>query len=358
MSTVSAGIDLKQALAEIAAAAPGLDAQPRFPTEAFSALAGAGVLGSGRGVAEQWSLVRAVARADGSVGRILDGHLNGVERVGLLGSPHLDAEELEAVACGRLLLGVWGADPVGGEGEGDPAILASGPTATMILRGSKTFCSGAGGVDRALVLARSPAGGAPSIAYLDTRDERCIIDRAWYRAAGLRASESHRVSFDGAPVMAVLGDPGELGREPWFGRDALRTTAHWAGLADAGADAALHELAARHCADPLAALAAGRIAAARTTIDAVLAQAAQAVEADPDEPTAARSVMVRSAVAGAAGAILDEAARACGARPFAVGGALDRARRDLELFVVQHRLDPLLARVGAQLLRERREERR
>jgi hypothetical protein len=68
--------------------------------------------------------------------------------------------------------------------------------------------------------------------------------------------------------------------------------------------------------------------------------------------------MVRSAVAGAASAILDEAARACGARPFAVGGALDRARRDLELFVVQHRLDPLLARIGAQLLRERREDRR
>ena len=358
MSTVSAGIDLEQALADIATAAPALDVHPRFPTEAFAGLASAGALAAGRTSAEQWSLVREVARADGSVGRILDGHLNGVERVGLLGEPQLGVDELEAVAGGRLLLGVWGADPVAEEGEGEPATLETSPNGMTVLRGSKTFCSGAGGVDRALVLARAPAGAAPSIAYLDTRDERCIIDRGWYRAAGLRASESHRVSFDGAPVMAVLGDPGELGREPWFGRDALRTTAHWAGLADAGADAALHELAARHCADPLAALAAGRIAAARTTIDAVLARAAQAVEIDSDEPTAALSVMVRSAVAGAAGAILDEAARACGARPFAVGGALDRARRDLELFVVQHRLDPLLARIGARLLRERREDRR
>ena len=44
--------------------------------------------------------------------------------------------------------------------------------------------------------------------------------------------------------------------------------------------------------------------------------------------------------------LLDEAARACGSRPFARAAALDRARRDLELFLLQHRLDPMLARAG------------
>ena len=44
--------------------------------------------------------------------------------------------------------------------------------------------------------------------------------------------------------------------------------------------------------------------------------------------------------------ILDEAASATGSRPFATGTALDRARRDFELFVLQHRLDPLVARLG------------
>jgi len=357
VSAVSAGIDLEQALADIATAAPALDAQPRFPTEAFAGLASAGALAAGRTSSEQWSLVREVARADGSVGRILDGHLNGVERVGLLGEPQLDVDELAAVAGGRLLLGVWGADPVVEEGEGEPAALETSPDGMTVLRGSKTFCSGAGGVDRALVLACSPAGAAPSIAYLDTRDERCVIDRRWYRASGLRASESHRVTFDGAPVMAILGEPGELGREPWFGRDAIRTAAHWAGLADATAEAALQELAARRARDPLAALAAGRIAAAGAIIDAVLAQAAHAVEAYPAEPAGALSVMLREAVARAGATIIDEAARACGSRLFAVGGALDRARRDLELFVLQHRIDPLLARLGAQLLGERQEGR-
>ena len=51
---------------------------------------------------------------------------------------------------------------------------------------------------------------------------------------------------------------------------------------------------------------------------------------------------------------LDEAARACGSHPFATGGGLDRVRRDLELFVLQHRLDPIVARAGAAALEEAR----
>jgi hypothetical protein len=61
----------------------------------------------------------------------------------------------------------------------------------------------------------------------------------------------------------------------------------------------------------------------------------------------------RVAIADCCRALLDEAARACGSRPFARGGALDRARRDLELFLLQHRLEPLLARVGDTELSER-----
>ena len=39
--------------------------------------------------------------------------------------------------------------------------------------------------------------------------------------------------------------------------------------------------------------------------------------------------------------------------PFDTGGRLDRARRDLETFLLQHRLEPLLTRLGAQRLTQR-----
>lgn len=46
-----------------------------------------------------------------AVGRILEGHLNGTERVSLLAPEPLRSAELEAIAAGELLLGVWGDDP-------------------------------------------------------------------------------------------------------------------------------------------------------------------------------------------------------------------------------------------------------
>jgi hypothetical protein len=59
---------------------------------------------------------------------------------------------------------------------------------------------------------------------------------------------------------------------------------------------------------------------------------------------------MRAEIDRAAKAILEAAAGACGSHPFVTAGRLDRARRDLETFLLQHRLDPLLARLGAREL--------
>ena len=337
-------------LEAIARGAAALDADPAFPEAAFERLAADGALALTAGDrhpgrAREWAAVRAVARADGSVGRIFEGHLNGVERIAVAAPEPLRSAELAAVREGRLRLGVWGADPAAGEGE--PARLADTP-AGLALTGEKVFCSGAGGLQRALVLARGEEPGPPSLVYVDLADVE--IDRAWYRAGGMRASESHRVRFRDTPVLAVLGAPGELGREPWFSRDAIRTAAAWAGMADSAADAALADLAARGEPDDLRALGAGRIVTARATIDRWLEHAAARADEDPEADLRSLSVQLREAIAGAARTLLDEAARACGSRPFATGGALDRARRDLELFVLQHRLDPMVARLGREAL--------
>jgi len=332
-------------LALIAAGAQRRDATAGFPDDAFRALADAGALAltvPPRPRAQEWPAVRAVAAADASVGRLYEGHLNGVERIAVTAPEPLRAAELAAVAAGERRLGVWGADP--GPGEGEPARLvpAAGGWA---LEGVKIFCSGAGGLDRALVTARHPEGGAPRLAYVELAGD-CEVDPTWFRAGGMRASESHRVVFHGARVVALLGGPGELVREPWFSRDALRTAAAWAGIADTAADAALADLGARPELDDLRAHAAGRIVTARATIDRWLAHAAERADADPQAPLSELAVLARVAIVDAGNAILSEAGRACGSRPFATGTALDRARRDFELFALQHRLDPMLARVG------------
>ncbi|HUC01183.1 MAG TPA: hypothetical protein VMS11_15300 [Solirubrobacterales bacterium] len=344
---------LDQALAAIAAGAEELDREPRFPAEAFRALAGAGALEApvgaaraDRSVLPEWRLLRRVAAADASVGRILDGHLNAVERLEVSAGGQLRESELSRLRGGRRLLGVWGADP--GPGEGSPARLRStGPG--MTLSGVKTFCSGAGGVDAALVMVGSDDGEAPRLALVDCAEIE--IDRDWYRAAGLRASESHRVVFHDAEVIGLLGDPGELGRQPWFSRDAMRTAASWIGMFDAAAEGAFAELARARAEDPLGQLAAGRIEALRGTIEGWFLRGAEAATHRGElKPVA---IAMRAEIDRAAKALLETAAAACGSHPFVTGGRLDRGRRDLETFLLQHRLDPLLAGLGAERLRSR-----
>jgi alkylation response protein AidB-like acyl-CoA dehydrogenase len=352
-------LELTRVLEQIAvgAAARERDLLPPFPEEPIALLGRVGALAWGAQAgttrppaAAELDLVRRVARADGSVGRIFDGHLNAVERLAVQGPAELRNRELAAVRAGRLRAGVWGGDPV--PGEGPPAAVV-GQGASAVLRGVKTFCSGAGGIDRALVLARAPEGGHPLAVWIDVSDPQSVeIDTSWYRSFGLRASVSHRVVFHDAPVLARFGGPGALAEQPWFGRDALRTAATWAGMADTAMDSALAELSGRPDPRALEGLAVGRILTAQRTIGLWLDAGADAM--DGGEDLAPIALHARVAIAASCRTLLDEAARACGSRPFAQGSALDRARRDLEVFLLQHRLDPQLARLGLQALSEQR----
>jgi hypothetical protein len=349
---------LEGVLASIERSADERDQAPvrQFPDDAFALLREAGALsfnahpGERRPPADlELSLVRRVAAADGSVGRIFDGHLNAVERLAVQGPAELRDAELQAVCEGQLLAGVWGGNPEAGEGS--PAEISTVAGAEVI-RGVKTFCSGAGGLDRAAVLVRDPTAAQPVLVWVDLGDAGVEVDRAWYRAAGLVASESHRVVFHDVPVMARLGAPGAIAAQPWFARDALRTTASWAGMADTAVRGALAGLASRAPRTDLEALAAGRVLTAQRTIDAWMSIAAAAIDGvDPDLP--AMAIHARAAVAEACRSLLEEAARGCGSAPFVRGGTLDRARRDLELFLLQHRLDPLLVRIGSAALERR-----
>ena len=350
-------LSLDEALARISLRAHELDTTPRLPRENLDDLRAAGMLQltndrAGARLREEIALVRALARADASTARIFDGHLNGVERLALGAPEGLREAELAWIAAGKLLLGVWGADPALGEGE--PARVVSGKSGLLVLRGVKTFCSGAGGVQRALVVVREGEGSDSSaprarrLAYVDT-SEGVEIDRDWYRASGLRSSESHRVEFVDTPVLALLGGANELARQPFFARDGVRTAATWAGIADGIFAAAARALGEREPDEhQLSAL--GRMRVARETIDRWLEHAGARLEDEEVADPAGLATSCRAAIIEASRTIADEAAQACGSRSLIAGGELDRGRRDLDLFVLQHRLEPQLAKLGRSTL--------
>jgi hypothetical protein len=361
-------LSMGEALARIAVRARELDAAPRLPDENLVDLRAAGMLQlpadrSAVSLSREIELVRALARADASTARIFDGHLNGVERLALSAPAELREAELEGIASGELLLGVWGADPAPGEGE--PARMIRDRDGLLVLRGAKTFCSGAGAVQRALVVVTASdasalaatAGGEPApasrpgarrLAYVDT-SEGVLIDRSWYRASGLRASESHRVEFVDARVLALLGGENELLHQPWFARDGVRTAATWAGIADGLYDATVSALGEREP-DEHQLRALGKLRVARATIDRWLEHAGSRLDDRDLQDPAALATECRAAIIDACRTIADEAAQACGSRSLIAGDALDRGRRDLDLFLLQHRLDPQLAKLGRATL--------
>jgi alkylation response protein AidB-like acyl-CoA dehydrogenase len=347
-------LTLQRALEHIAGRADGFDREPRFAQENFDDLVAAGALQAAAekpgDLPAEITLVRAVATSDASTARILDGHLNGVERL-FRGAPgQLREREMQAIRDGRLLLGVWGADPAPGEGPPAQLIRQDGQ---LYLRGVKTFCSGAGGVQRALVVAADEQRQR-RLAYLDT-SEAIMIDRGWYRASGLRSSESHRVEFHDTPVVALLGEVGELSAEPWFSRDAVRTMATWVGLCDCILQSTL-QLTDPERASEVQAHGVGRMLVAHATIERWLTHAASQL-ADPrraasshGEDPAQLATLCRIAICEASREIATLAATICGSRALADGGALERARRDLDLFLLQHRLDPKISALGQTAL--------
>ena len=147
-------------------------------------------------------------------------------------------------------------------------------------------------------------------------------------------------------------------REPYFSRDAIRTAVSWIGIADRAVDATLDILSAKTRStgdepDALVSLALGKIKVTQATMHRWLEYASRQADEDPNESLASFSIHLRESVAKACREILDEAARAVGSHPFATAGDLDRCRRDLELYMLQHRLDPALARAGRREILDR-----
>lgn len=290
---------------------------------------------------DELAAVRAVAAAGLGAARVFDGHRNALERLLVHRASDVDGDLRDEVATGKLALGVWGADP--GAGEGTPAVLDEDGASVS---GVKVFCSGAGFVDLAIVLVRRRADARPTLPVLvDARDHmRVQIDREWFAAPALAESHSHRVSFDRAPILATLGEEGTLTQDPWFSGDALRSTAVWAG----GADAIMAQLAAEAPADVAAEERIGRARAIVHTIDVWLEAALRAVgDAHDEGRTAAPTVgALRLELTERIRELLRLAAEHRGSRSLATDTVLGDARGGLDLLLLQHRLGPVAARLG------------
>lgn len=317
------------------------DAAPVFPLESMRCLASAGLhrhfapVASG-GMAfvdtEQryhalMDILRIVGRADLSVGRLFEGHVNALLLFEWYGSPEQN-QELGRVLDAGGFYGVWATEPA----PGVSIDLADGTQSS--LRGAKSFASGAGGLAHAIITARLPEGGRQLVVV--EGDEADRADLSGWRVRGMRATNSGIYDLTGLRIedADLLGLPGDYDREPHFTTGAWRFTAVQLGGIEALLSETRRAMSDAARADPLQrARFADCVVAARTAYLWVRECAMRAARDDVDGPAFAR--LTRGVVERAGLDVMELAARIVGTRSTMDGERIDKITRDLALYLRQ-----------------------
>lgn len=342
----------------IAARAPASDLHRGDLTEDIAALHDAGWLaaclslergGQGwgcepEGIAGAFEALRGLGRANLSVARLFEGHMNALKLVALYGNTDLQERVAHGVHGGDLL-GVWGAD------DPDAPLTLSRHDGRLALGGTKRFASGLGLVRRAVVAINGEEGALLVLAPTDDPERG---DPSGWTVSGMRATQSGRYDFAGVVLAddAVLGEPGDYTSEPHFEGGVWRYCAAHLGGAEALFKLFRGELLARgRVEDPhqLDRIAAGAIAL--ETVRLWLWRAAEAVEARDAPPgTATLSLLARQVTEDGCRELLATVERGLGMAAHEEGTPIERIRRDLGLFLCQAQPDAKRQRAARALV--------
>lgn len=316
------------------------DAAPVYPADSIALLVRAGlhqtfapVASGGQPFGDEaerhrtmLDVLRIIGRADLSVGRLYEGHVNAMLLFGWYGTPK-QLQTLERSLGAGAIYGVWATEP-------PPGVAIAETASGRVLAGGKSFATGAGGNSHALITARCPGGDTQLVIVRADDPERTNLSN--WRVRGMRATGSGSYALDGIAVSEedCLGDPGVYHRDPWFTTGAWRFTAVQLG----GIEGLLAEIrtamrpAARE--DPVQrARFADAVAATRTAYLWVRECALRAASEDADGPAFAQ--MTRGIVERAGLDVIEAAARITGTYSALDGTRIDKISRDLSLYLRQ-----------------------
>lgn len=330
----------KAILPSLSALGERYDAVPVFPADSMSLLFEAGLHldfapaeSGGRAFDDPiernlclMSVLRIVGRADLSVGRLYEGHVNALALFDWYANAAQKTGLGHALAKGSFY-GVWATEP-------QPGVRLIDNAGALMLDNAKSFATGAGGLAFAVITAQPAEGSRQLVVVPANLAER--TDLSQWRVRGMRATGSGRYDLTGLSLApaALLGRPGDYDLEPRFTTGAWRFTAVQLG----GIEALLIEtrLAMSDSArgDPLQrAKFADAVAATRTAYLWVRECAIRAAREDGEGPAFAR--MTRGVVERAALDVMELAARIVGTRSALDGQRIDKIIRDLSLYLRQ-----------------------
>lgn len=277
---------------------------------------------------ERWNTLSAVAAADLSLLKLYEGHTDAVTILDSLGA-----------ATGKGTWGVWAAEVPGMEICFRPD-GKKGPGGRLF--GTKAWCSGVGGLDNALITARTPEGESILVqAALKQPGVAHHCDR--WKAVGMAATGTGEVTFDAA-VGYRVGKADDYLQRPGFWHGGIGIAACWYGAACAVAMTLRNSPRLEH--DPHAQAHLGAIDAHLFAARCALRSAAASIDAAPDNDTHSLALRVRAVVESAATETLDRVGRALGAVPLCTDAAHARRCADLTTFLRQSHAESDLQALG------------
>lgn len=272
-----------------------------------------------------------LGKANLSLARLYEGHVNAVKLVTRYGAPAQIRRMADDIAQGYMFA-IWNTE------SGTGVMLEPVPQGYR-LEGKKMFASGAGFLRRAIVTARAPDGGIVLVhAEIDPAVQP--FSHAHWRLQGMQATATGEVDLTGIGVAAdaIIGTTGDYLREPDFSAGAWRTLAAQLG--------AMRELYVLFLADlkhtgrgthPIQRARLAEIAMACQTASLWVDACAYKAEGGTEQPASVVAFvnLARAAVSRAAEEIITRVQRGIGARAFLTSNPVEQVARDLAFYLRQ-----------------------
>ena len=370
-------IDLLEQIAETiefcSTNAAAIDRHGAYPAQEFELIASVGLLtaplasnlgGLGLGIdassiQQLLTILKNIGRANLAVGRIYEGHVNGLQLLQTFGTP-AQIEAYAKDARRHKIFGVWNAEETDGV-----KILPLGD-GKYRLEGSKTFATGCGCVERPFIGGTLPNGDW-QLCIVSMERVETAIDPNWWQPAGMRATASYKVDFTGVVLdqSELIGHPGQYYKQPWLTAGVVRFAAVQLGGAEALFNAAREFLLTlNRTQDPYQEERFGKMAIGLESGRMWLQGAAQQLEqyhpifaGDPAvvnpraDALVAYASMVRTAIEQICMEAIQLTERSVGTRGLLPPYPIERIVRDLTLYLRQPAFDVALATVGRYALK-------
>lgn len=340
---------VKSCLAQIAALASMSDLSDVAPAKEFQLLAGVGLLKITLPGEELdfnlpkteslLQLLKDVGKANLSVGRIYEGHINALHFVHLFGTEEQKAFWYNQVRERDALFSVWNTQAGNG-------VVFKEKNGCLKLGGQKTFSSGASIVSFSLITGNintKDRNGWQMVIVDMAKIGDDKIDKSTWKTLGMKASGSYIVDFSDYEVKGddLLGLPGDYFTQPYFNGGAIRFAAVQLGGAETIAQATIQYLMQMNRKeDPIQNTRISNIMSAITSGNLWIQQAGRNFDSWTPDPDKSKDLiafanMTRTAIEEIGTLVMKESNRCVGARGLMFPFEFERMHRDLTFYLRQ-----------------------